>query len=119
MKHYILGALLILTACQSVEETTQCYTAQGAHNYLQAIYAEGDTIPLNYPYQSPIQLLEAQTDLNNWLNNQETGSLASISIDVDRNIIIEVENTSIQFDSMQVGAMDAVNIIVAEFTFCE
>lgn len=119
MKHYILGALLILAACQSVDNTIQCFEASAAHNWLQVVYAEGDTIPLDYPYQSPIQLAQAQTDLNTWLNSQENGSLASVSVDDDRNVIIEVLNTQIQFDSMQVGAMDNVNIITVPFTDCE
>ena len=118
MKHYILGALLILTACQS-DEAIQCFEASAAHNYLEYIYADGYILPLNYPYVNPTGLAQAQNDLNAWLDDQENGSLASVTYDLDRNIIVEVLNTSVVFDSLQVGANDGVNSITVPFTDCE
>ena len=118
MKHYILGVLLILTACQN-EESIACFQAKGQHNYLEYIYADGYIVPLDYPYENFTEIAQAQNDLNDWLNSQENGSLATVTFDFDRNIIVEVLNTSIQFDSMQVGAYDGVNKIVVTFSNCQ
>lgn len=96
----IIFFLALIGGCESEQPQLCEYTMAQQANEIYMIYADGDSLDLDYPYTSP-DFMPLVDTLNGWLElNDTSGSGVMMNVDQNRTIHLHIWS-SITFDSVR------------------